>query len=256
MEIVDRQTLQQITGGSGHGRAVSDLGIVVLDNHYSPSLLESMAVQAIDLWNEREHSQDDKYLGLDHVRGAQTLIAEVAELMTDPRRLEALSEVAGVELEPYPIPSAAAHINHYEPGAPPIDLHTDGTAIVELIPLRTTGPQEDGTTVIYQGDPDTGKRRQAQGDTFDDDELIDITQQVGRSVLMQGRMLLHGVRALRAATRTTLIMALRSTREPWKDGNTLARLLLDDDLEEVERPWIDDQVHISNLYRQQQVSGR
>jgi len=252
MKCIEWQTLSEITGTDDIGKKrVSDLGYAVIATTYPASVLQSIAQQARALWSARPHSPKNKFLQLDHLRGVQNHICEIAEMMTDQDRLKALSEIAGVELAPYPIPPAAAHINHYEPGRLPIEFHTDGTALVELIPLQMTCPSTEGTTMIYRGDPDVGIARLSNGELFRPDEVLDLPQAVGRSVLMQGRLLLHGVRALHTGTRTTLVLALRSVREPWKDGNTLARLLLDDDLAEVERPWIQDQVHISNIYRQQ-----
>lgn len=251
MRCVERRTLSEITGAENRSKRVSELGFAVIENDYPANTMVSMAEQSHALWDAQAHTQDDKYLQLDHIRGVQNHIREVAELMTSPQRLATLSEIAGVELEPYPIPPASAHLNHYTPGRPPIEFHTDGTALVELVPLHMTGPDSDGTTMIYRGDPDEGKARLARGDSFDSAEILDLQQAVGRSVLMQGRMLLHGVRALQHGTRTTLVLALRSTTEPWKDGNTLARLLLDDALTEIEQSWVQDQVHISNLYREQ-----
>lgn len=251
MRCLQRRTLEEVTGTTGQGRSVSDLAYAVIDNQYPEAVLSSMAREATALWDDRSHTQEDKYLQLDHLRGVQSQIDEVAALMTAPERLATLSEIAGVELEPYPIPPASAHVNHYVPGKAPIEFHTDGTALVELVPLHMSCPNSEGTTMIYRGDAAEGKTRLGRGESFGPDELVDLEQAVGRSVLMQGRMLLHGVRPLQTGSRTTLVLALRSAAEPWKDGNTLARLLLDDDLDEVEQPWVDDQVHISNLYRQQ-----
>ncbi|WP_161624928.1 hypothetical protein [Streptomyces spectabilis] len=42
---------------------------------------------------------------------------------------------------------------------------------------------------------------------------------------------------------------MRSTKEPWKDGNSLARLLLDDPIDSVRDAWIQDQQYRAGRYR-------
>jgi hypothetical protein len=72
------------------------------------------------------------------------------------------------------------------------------------------------------------------------DELTRIPQRVGSSVLLQGRMVLHTAEMLSDGHRVTLVMSLRSKTEPWKDSNTLSRLLMDDRPEDVTTDWLTD----------------
>ncbi|HZG88975.1 MAG TPA: hypothetical protein VEZ42_02070, partial [Pseudonocardia sp.] len=51
------------------------------------------------------------------------------------------------------------------------------------------------------------------------------------------RMLFHTAETLTDGHRVTLVMSLRSRAEPWKDANTLGRLLRDDRPEDVEDDW-------------------
>lgn len=67
-----------------------------------------------------------------------------------------------------------------------------------------------------------------------------VPQRVRRSVLLQRRMLLHGAETLRGGQRITLVLVMRSAVEPWKDDNTLMRLMLDDELDQIQHEWIAD----------------
>jgi hypothetical protein len=70
--------------------------------------------------------------------------------------------------------------------------------------------------------------------------LTGVPQRVGAGVLFRGRMLLHAAETLADGHRVTLVMSLRSKAEPWKDGNTLSRLLNDDLPEDVVADWQTD----------------
>ncbi|MEV0444667.1 hypothetical protein AB0I84_28650 [Streptomyces spectabilis] len=60
---------------------------------------------------------------------------------------------------------------------------------------------------------------------------------------------LHTAEPLEDGERVTLVLVMRSPKEPWKDGNSLARLLLDDPLDSVRDEWIQDQQYQAGLYR-------
>jgi hypothetical protein len=150
------------------------------------------------------------------------------------------NDVAGVELEPYPLTTAASHINFYSADTLPIALHTDGAAMVELIPLSATGRDDTGATLIYRGPPEDGEVVLQDGASLPSEKFERVPQKVGRSVLLQGRMLLHGADTVRGGQRITLVLVLRSAVEPWKDDNTLMRLMLDDDLDQIQEEWIKD----------------
>jgi hypothetical protein len=51
---------------------------------------------------------------------------------------------------------------------------------------------------------------------------------------------LHTAETLSDGHRVTLVMSLRSAAQPWKDGNTLSRLLRDDRPEDVAANWCHD----------------
>lgn len=164
--------------------------------------------------------------------------------MLDKHRLEYLSQLAGCELEPYPIPTAAAHINYYRRGEQAIGYHTDGAAMVELIPLYIDGPEANNTaTLIYKGSASDRSSFGEHQAPFSKDEVIRVTQEVGASVLLQGRCLLHAAEINSESERVTLVLVLRSKHQPWKDDNTLFRLLQDDLPEDVVQPWVDDVVN-------------
>jgi hypothetical protein len=239
MRIVERQTLTDLTGADGRPRAASDLGFALMEHDYPPALLDAVLAAGRRIRAATEQPEEH-HLGLDHLRRAQRLVPEVAELVHDPKRLSALSEVAGVELEPYPIGTSCSGVNFYRPGRTPIEFHCDGPAFVELVPLYTDGSQDGGSTVVFSGPAEVGLTRLRRGDRFDEGELVRIPQRVGRSVLFQGRMLLHAAETLADGHRVTLVLSLRSKAEPWKDNNTLGRLLRDDRPEEVESDWRTD----------------
>ncbi len=244
-------TLQEITGVERDTRRVSDLAFHSFEHGYSAELLATIASRARELADKEHEAQDGaRFLRLRHLREAQNHIPEVAQLMRDPARLSRLSELAGTALGPYPMTRAAAHINFYRPGEVPIDFHTDGAALVELIPLHTRGTTGGGGTIIYRGEAGTGLTRLAGGDTFSTDELAHVPQTVGRSVLMQGRMLLHSAESFDDGERITLVFALEALSQPWQDDNTLMRLLLDDPLDRVLDEWVAQAQRRVELYTQ------
>jgi hypothetical protein len=118
-------------------------------------------------------------------------------LRLNDRRLAALGEIAGVELEPYPLTTAGCHINFYAADTMPIAFHTDGAAMVELIPLVADGDGDSGATLVYNGVPDEGEVVLQDGYSLSKDTIERVPQEVGNSVLLQGRMLLHGAEPVR-----------------------------------------------------------
>lgn len=251
---IESETLQGITGVVGDTRRVSDLAYCSFVNNYDPDLLASIARQARALSQREPEAQDnDRFLELRHLREAQNHIPEVALLMREPDRLARLSTIAETELGPYPLTRAAAHINFYRPGEVPIEFHTDGCAMVELIPLHTTGSTGGGGTAIYRGPAYEGMLRLKNAEAFAPDELAHVQQTVGRSVLMQGRMLLHSAERFDDGERITLVFALEAVDQPWQDDNTLMRLLLDDPLDRVLDEWVFEAQRRKQLYLQNQT---
>ena len=239
--------MQHLTGVPADIRRVSDIACQRFKHDYPAELLATIADKARALASP-ENGSAERFLGLNHLRGAQELIPEVRALMTDTNRLARLSALAGTEIGPYPLTRAAAHINFYEPGEVPIEFHTDGAAMVELIPLHTSGSTGGGGTVIYRGRPDDGLTHLRSGSTFTDDELEHVPQTVGHSVLMQGRLLLHRAEDFTDGERITLVFALEAVDQPWQDDNTLMRLLLDDPLDSVLDEWVEQAQRRAELY--------
>ncbi|WP_410646476.1 hypothetical protein [Amycolatopsis sp. cmx-4-54] len=254
MEVTTKATLSEMTGVGDDLKRVSDLAFARICHSYDRELLDSIEKQARQLaqefFPEHDASSEERFLGLRHLREAQRRIPEVDQLMTDSRRLEALSELAETELAPYPVARASAHINFYRPGEVPIEYHTDGAAMVELIPLAATGTTNGGGTMVYRGAPEDGEYRLARGQAFRCDELERIPQDTTHSVLMQGRRLLHRAESFPDGERLTLVFALEAVTEPWKDDNTLMRLLLDDPLETVLDDWVSQARRRADLYMQ------
>jgi hypothetical protein len=108
------------------------------------------------------------------------------------------------------------------------------------VPLLADGAQLGGSTNAFRWPTEVGQTRLRSGRGISDDELLPIPQRAGSSVLLQGRMLLHTAESLTDGHRVTLVMSLRSVAEPWKDSNTLPRLLNDDRPEDVEEHWRHD----------------
>ena len=189
-----------------------------------------------------ERFASGKFLGLKHLRGAHQLIPEVAQLVNDPKRLADLSDICGIELEPYPFSKAGSHINYYEANRLTISYHTDGPPFVELIPLLLEGEQKGGSTLVFNGNPREGLSKQQLDREMSSAAAIALPHKLGNSILMQGRSLFHAAESLTRGRRITLVLPMRSKKQPWKDNNTLERLLLDDNPEDVIDEWIKDAV--------------
>ena len=239
VRVLERRTLTEVTSGDGSPHAASDLAFARIAHDYPSELLDAVHTRSRQL-RDAAQPKERTFLGLDHLRRAQDTIPEVGELVRDRDRLDRLSEVAGVELEPYPIGTSCSGVNFYWPGREPIQFHCDGPAFVELVPLYVDGSQDGGSTVVFAGPPDVGLARLHAGGRIRDDEQVHISQRVGASVLLQGRMLLHTAETLLDGHRVTLVLSLRSRVEPWKDTNTLSRLLNDDRPEDVADDWRHD----------------
>jgi hypothetical protein len=177
------------------------------------------------------------------LRAAHHHIPMVAEIMHDRQRLDFLSEVAHADLEPYPIDIASCHINFYPGGQRTLAFHSDGAAMVELVPLTDSGPGRAGT-VIFAGTRDEGLVELAACESQEElpgKRLVRIDHHFGESILLQGRRLLHSG-STTASDRLLLVFAFRAKQEPWKDDNTIARLALDYAPEEFLDDWVRDEL--------------
>ncbi len=204
---------------------------------YSQDLLRDISRAAETLVGVAE----TRFLGLNMLRAAHQALPQVQELVRSPERLGYLSEVAGVELEPYPIDVARSHINYYRAYEAPIDLHSDGSAIVELIPLDEI--PDSGATLIYKGPRDQGyaKLKESPLDLDSDTCFLRVPHIFGQSTLFQGRRLLHGGSSA-CVDRKMLVIAMRSKVEPWKDDNSIARLAMDYDPHDFLDQWVQDEL--------------
>jgi len=178
VQVLERQTLVDVTGGDGRPAAVSDTAFARIAHDYPPDLLAEIHAQSMQL-RQSARSRGRRLLGLDHLRRVQETIPQVKELVHDRQRLDELSDIAGVELEPYPIGTSCSGINFYWPGQQPIEFHCDGPAFVELVPLYVDGHQEGGSTVAFRGPPDAG-RLLAQ-DRIPDEQLLRIPNASARA---------------------------------------------------------------------------
>jgi len=233
--LIEKVSLREITAYEGY-RKISDLGYAILNHKYGIEKLQTIAQKAVAINSKSQQ----KFLGLNHIRGVQALIPEVAEIVYDQDRLDFLSNIAGVELEPYPIPLATSHINFYEKEKIPISLHTDGAAIVEIIPLEMSGENHGGGTLVYYGNVDEAENLLQQGQSINQEHVKCISHNLGRSVLLQGRMIMHGAEVPINGHRITLVIAMRSREEPWKDDNTIERIAMDDEIDDFITYWIED----------------
>jgi hypothetical protein len=153
VRLIEQQSLVEVTGGDGRPAAAADLAFARFEHGYSSALLVAVHEQGVRLREATTSPDRPRFLGLDHLRRVQRSIPEVGELVHDEKRLAALSELAGVELETYPIGTSCSGINFYRPWQPTIELHRDGPAFVELVPLHVDGQQEGGSTVVFRGAP-------------------------------------------------------------------------------------------------------
>lgn len=250
VRVIERRTLEELTGDGKDVHAVSDLGYARYEHQYPAGLLAEILSEARRLaTTEWEAQSADRHLGLRHLRAAHERIPAIKELMYSRERLSMLGELARAELEPYPITRAASHINFYRPRELPIDFHADGAAMVELIPLHTSGSAAGGSTVVYRGTVEDGQWILSHRGCLPDGSCLRIPQRGGHGVLMQGRRLLHSAEEMADGERITLVLVLRAAQEPWKDGNTLARLLQDDPLGAVHDEWVRDQQYQADRYR-------
>jgi hypothetical protein len=205
----------------------SDLGVVQREHGYDPALLQEIARKAIALRDS--DAADKRHLNLKFMRAAHHHIPEIGELIADPRRIERLSAIAGIPLEPYPI-SVISSIITFQGAAEAegsIVWHTDGVPITEMIPLIIDDGLVGGELEIFGGPSEAGLARQATDDHFDDDELIRIPHRMGYSIVGQLMRLMHRVTPISRGSRITLNLNLRSLERPYIDDNSMYYLAAD-----------------------------
>jgi hypothetical protein len=237
-EVVEVRPIADIVGTEYDQRTVSPLAWAIVANLYTERQLHSLRQAASGMVAKA----DTRFLDLKMLRGAHRFISEIREIMWDRERLELLSDIAETHLEPYPIDVAACHLNYYIAGRRPLAFHSDGAAMVELVPLDRHECDGAGT-LVFNGPPDEGSALlHVKGeDHLDNKRLIHIPHHPGQSILLQGRCLLHAG-ATASQDRVLLVFALRSRDQPWKDGNSIARLAMDYAPSEFLDEWIEDEL--------------
>jgi hypothetical protein len=236
----DSVPLAGITGEHIDIHAISEVGYATISGMYDRATLRDIVASARQL----RTASATRFLNLTMLRSAHRYIETIRELMHSTERLMYLSEIAGTPLEPYPIDIAASHVNYYSANEPTIDFHSDGAAIVELIPLDDV-QDRDAATLIYNGKRDEGVAMQIEdtecgyGNVW---PLIRVAHDFGTSILLQGRRLYHAG-SITSSDRTLLVLAMRAVNQPWKDDNTISRLAMDYEVEDFLDDWVKDELN-------------
>lgn len=236
--VVARVPLQEVTHLDADPDAVSPLAWAVAEGMYDLDVLTAIREQAASLAD----GADNRFLGLNMLRGAHRSIPEIKDILLDSVRIGRLSEIAGIELERYPLDVMASHVNYYPGGRRSLAFHTDGAAMVEIVPLYGS-LDDEGATLVFDGPASEGRTLlAAEGrDHIPEARVRTVRHAGGQSVLMQGRRLLHSAAAT-AHDRMVLVMPLRARDEPWKDDNTIARIAMDYPPEDFLEEWVEDEL--------------
>lgn len=212
-------TRDQLLGCDTHLK-VSDLGVAQRRHDYPAALLATILAKALAL---KEQASDRRHLDLRLIKGAHILIPEVAELVNWPGRLEALSAIAGEELEPYPVSVIASTLTFM--GSAPEDgvvsWHTDGIPVTEIIPLDITEDAEGGELTVFAGPHEAGMARLRRGEPFTESELWKFPHRLGHSTVAQLMRVLHSTAPMPTGSRVSLNLNLRSRTRPYIDDNPM-----------------------------------
>jgi hypothetical protein len=173
------------------------------------------------------------------VRAAHHHSGLINDLVMDGDRLAYLSSIAKVNLEPYPVDVARSHLNYYPANVNPLALHSDGAALVEIIPL--TGIDDTSGTLVCRGVPERVTSSNALAPN--DPGILFIPHGRNVSTILQGRRLLHSA-TVSIHRRSVLVIAMRSRDEPWKDDNTISRLAMDYTPPQFLHEWINDELTV------------
>jgi hypothetical protein len=214
----------------GHETAwsVSDLGAVQFRHKYNPELLETIRRKALEIKNEHATR---KHLDLTFITGADRFIPEIKEMINDPHRLDAVSRLAGVKLEPYPLSTVGSTVTFMSPTDGTVDWHCDGVPLTELIPLEITDPIIGGELEVYLGDCEVGRSKVNRNMPLPERDILRIPHRMGYSTLGHFLGILHRTAPIRYGNRITLVLNLRSVERPYVDDNRLFYLAADTDQE-------------------------
>ncbi|MBE1578819.1 hypothetical protein ACFORH_20325 [Amycolatopsis roodepoortensis] len=198
---------------------VSELGVRQFDHGYPEQLLDTILMKA----HELRESAAKTNLNLRYLRNAHHHIPEVAQLMHDRARLDRLSGLAGVPLEPYPVDFLGSMITFMGPEDGTVDWHGDSVPVTELVAL-SADDVAGGELAIYRGELDEGRARLAAEGELPDDRTLKLTHRVGHSIFGQLMGVLHRTSPMTSGTRVTLNLNLRSAAQPHIDDQRLSHL--------------------------------
>ncbi|MDH6238401.1 hypothetical protein, partial [Cryobacterium sp. CG_9.6] len=204
-DITQQFTRRELLGKETFWQA-SDFGAAQLSHQYPDDLLATICTQAREI---KEESSETKHLNLRYIRGAHKLIPEILELFHLDGRLNALSEIAGTELEIYPISVITTAITFMGPDDGTVGWHGDGVPHTELIALdvdNVTG----GALEIYRGDFEEGSAAVHNGEDLPANMLTHIPHEVGSSIFGQFMRVLHRTQPMTSGNRITLTLNHRS----------------------------------------------
>ena len=220
----------------GHDTAwsVSNLGAVQYRHSYDRSLLDTIRRKALELKAEHAHR---KHLDLTYISGPDRYIPEIKELINDKKRIEALSELAGTRLEPYPLSIVSSTVTFMSPSDGAVDWHCDGVPITELIPLEISDPIIGGELEIYLGNPDIGRSMVNRGELPPAQQIMRVPHRLGYATLGHFLGVLHRTAPIKFGNRITLVLNLRSVERPFVDDNRVFYLAADND---GEQGWINE----------------
>lgn len=212
-----------------------DLGSIQFRHNYDRSLLETIKNKAIA---RKEELGKNLHVGLNYIRSAHHHIPEINELLYDSEHIAALSEFAGITLEPYPLSVIAAAITYMSQEDGNVDWHSDGPAFTQLIPL-VMEDVEGGELEIYCEQREKARLElQETNGVPNKDKIISIKHNIDYSIFSQLHRCLHRTAPLKKGLRITLNLTFRSKEQPYIDDNTMWYLGADNPKFE----WLDELV--------------
>ena len=171
-------------------------------------------------------------------RAATELSTFIREMMNSRAFLLAVSRVAGVPLLPHPLINARSQVNYFYPPETPDEKaqigmwHTDGTSFVLNILLSDPSEYEGGEFVYFEGPIEQFDTRNFAGRL-----RKSAVKASGDAVYIHGSKVYHGVRAVTAGRRMSLVLSFHC---PYTqdDANKFWHLASDDGVLATLRPWL------------------
>jgi hypothetical protein len=222
METMHHTTRRDLLGKNTQWR-ISDLGVAKVRHDYPDDLLQTIKRRAQEV---KERESRKRHLDLRFIRDAQSLIPEINELVHWPGRMQALSEVAGTQLEHYPFSVANTVITFMGPEDGTVQWHCDGVPATELVALEVADAA-GGELTVYAGDSDEGSEVTTSGGALPEDRLVRLQHEVGCSLVAQLIRVLHRAEPMTSGSRITLNLGLRSIERPYIDDNSMYYLAAD-----------------------------